>query len=174
MNCKRIRKLILADYSDGETSPELTKKINDHLKVCERCRRFKEAVEKTAIGPFKNAREFVPPDTLWVKIREALLYEQRRNADSVFFRLSGLLRTIFIVKKPVLALAFAAAVIIMGVAFMNVRRSNEEIASYLDTQADFIAHLDSDTVPDNKSYMNMDVNMENILSRRNFCECLYV
>ena len=84
MNCKNIQELILTGYSDGEITPELAKQIDEHLKICPGCRKFKEAVEETALSPFRNAQRFAPPDALWEKVREAVVYEKNRDTDGIF------------------------------------------------------------------------------------------
>jgi len=175
MNCKKIQELILIGYSDGEITPELVRQVDGHLKICGKCRKFKEAIEKTAVSPFKNAQRIAPPDALWEKVREAVVYEQSRNTNSIFSRLRGLLRAVFTIRKPILAFAAAMIVIIVTALFVRMRFNNGGIAGYLETQADFIAYLDTDISYGGAGYMNLDVRIEDILSRRrNFYEYSFV
>ncbi len=174
MNCKNIQELILTGYSDGEITPELAKEIDEHLKICPGCRKFKEAVEETALSPFRNAQRFAPPDALWEKVREAVVYEKNRDTDGIFLRLRDALRVIFNIRKPVLAFAAAAVVILVTTLFMRTHYYNEEIAGYLEDQVEFIAYLDTNVSSGSTDYMNLDVKIEDILSQRNFYAHLFV
>jgi len=169
-----MQELILTGYSDGEITPELAKRIDGHLKVCENCRKFKEAVAKMTVDPFKNAQKFTPPDALWEKIRSSVVYEQNRKQRSVFLELHDLLRSVFVIRKPVFAFAAAMVIIVVAALFVRMRFNNEEIAGYLENQIDFIAYLDTDVSLNNADYMNLDVKIEDILSRGNFYGYLYV
>ncbi len=157
MNCKRIQELIITDYSDGEISPELRREINDHLKVCEKCRQFKESIDKIAVGPFKNSRRLTPPDLIWERIKDNIVYENNRRAESSLSKLYSSLRAVFIFKKPVFAFAIIIMVIVVAAVFMKSRYDNNTVENYLKEQYDFIAYLDADTSPGNAGFMNLDI-----------------
>ena len=175
MNCKKVQEFILTGYSDGEIAPDFARQIDGHLKVCLKCRKFKENVEKTALSPFRNAQRLTPPDALWGKVRAAIVHEQAKDTDNIFSGLRDLLHTILIIRKPAFAFAAAVVIVFAGALFMKMRLGNDNIAGYLESQVDFMAYLDTDIPSNSMDYMNLDAEIENTLSRgRNFYEYSFV
>lgn len=116
MNCKKARELILTDYIDGELKPELRKEIEGHLHLCKGCRKLLCDLQESAVKPFKQLEELVPPEAVWDNIREAIR-EKEENVFSLSDWFRQVLGRISYIPRPAFAVTMATAVIVMGVFF---------------------------------------------------------
>ena len=63
MNCRKIQKLLMTDYIDGELKEKMRIKILNHLAACEECRQFEKTLQKETVSLFKAAEKKTPPTT---------------------------------------------------------------------------------------------------------------
>ncbi|MCM8823709.1 MAG: zf-HC2 domain-containing protein [Candidatus Omnitrophica bacterium] len=83
MNCRRIRKIILADYIDNEISRGLKEKVDKHLSLCLDCRSFFESLVKEIREPLREEEEIKPPELVWVKIKNYILSRNKERGLSI-------------------------------------------------------------------------------------------
>jgi len=72
MRCRKIRNLIITDYTDNEISPENRNLVDRHLKDCGRCREYKAVLTGSAVEPFRKIITVEPSDSVWRGIKEAI------------------------------------------------------------------------------------------------------
>lgn len=73
----------MTEYLDKELAAEDRSGIEQHLAGCAICRKFLEAVRKTAVTPFKEAGEMQPDGIVWERIAAKL--ESRRERLGIGF-----------------------------------------------------------------------------------------
>lgn len=105
MKCEKMKDIIITDYIDGFCTQSEAAEIESHLKECEDCRRFLEAVRNRAILPFGEAGDQKAPDTLWNAVRDRI--EERKSESQVISIKSFLKHYVF--SKPVLSVVSIAA-----------------------------------------------------------------
>ncbi len=142
MNCKKIRELILTDYTDNRLDEKTRKNLDEHLAACPGCASLATSVKKYAIEPFKKAVSLDPPERLWDNIRAAIEPEATPPFAQVlidnFLRLISLPKSIFTLSSA-LALILIAFVSIRSPQFF-VRLENHRLASaYLEEEMETIA-----------------------------------
>ena len=155
MNCKEIQELIMTDYIDGEIEEKLEKEVREHLKSCSRCQEFEGSLRKEAIEPFKKVEPVSPPEFTWSKIKRRIEEEKTKGW------LAGLgdgLRAIFTIRKPAVAAATIAVVIlIIAVIFTQLPFSRRNgLNEYLAEQAEFLSYLDKEET----SSLDLGTNLE--------------
>jgi hypothetical protein len=79
MNCKKIQDIIITDYIDNELDGQRQKEIKEHLDNCVACRAFQEALVAMVREPLHNAETAVPPEALWIKIKNRLEQEEENG-----------------------------------------------------------------------------------------------
>jgi len=133
MNGKCIEIGIIQAFLDGETSPELTAWVTDHIAMCDACAlQLAEADEETSIVFSALDREFnalVPTQRLWTRINETIAVEKSRL--SVWQRL---LAAFPLLQLSSPTFAAIAGVVMLVVAFAVVnglrnRASDDLVAS---------------------------------------------
>ncbi|MFH0731676.1 MAG: zf-HC2 domain-containing protein [Candidatus Omnitrophota bacterium] len=130
MNCKEIQEIIITDYLDNEISEGLRKEITLHLSACSECKRFEEAMRKTAVEPLKQAEKKNAPKALWYNIKDKI-----ESAPKPAF---------FHMPRPAFAAAAILTVLIIAFSFimrLSVRHDTAEV--YLQEQAQFLVSLTS-------------------------------
>ncbi len=151
MNCKKIKELIITDYVDGEIDLTLRKKIEGHLKVCNQCRQFMQALRQSAIEPFKGAKRNIPPESVWRNIESAIEQQRTRN---VFGNIIDKIYTLFPVRKPALVVAAIIAIVLIALVIMKPPfDSRNAINAHLNEQVEFLAAINSGYEP---AYPDMD------------------
>jgi hypothetical protein len=142
MDCKRIKALILTDYSDGEIGAGLKEEIEAHLTACAVCREWAGVLRKTAIEPFKKTEEAKPPDIVWHRIKEAIMSEEERQPAGLFERMRDFLQGAYAVPKPVYATAAIMFVLLMVAVFARLPiQQQREVNKYLQEEMEFVVNL---------------------------------
>ncbi|MFA6078733.1 MAG: zf-HC2 domain-containing protein [Candidatus Omnitrophota bacterium] len=113
MKCKRINKLILTDYIDGNLRGDDLKEVELHLGSCPSCRALAQDL-RGASKLFKGAAHQEVPSEIWYRIRNELSAAPvRRN-----FREAVLahVRYHLSLLKPAVVMACAAALLLFVLA----------------------------------------------------------
>jgi predicted anti-sigma-YlaC factor YlaD len=138
MDCEKIKSL-LTEYIDGELGNGPRGEIESHLQSCHNCRRLKEALTESSVEPLKMAQRVKAPEDLWQKIKGKI--EETKEgpiAESVLERL----RLALHVRRPAIALATAAVVLLIAIAIITSQMQRPgPIARYIEEQADFFIYL---------------------------------
>ena len=163
MECKKIQKLLLTDYIDGEASDALKNEVERHVNICHTCRRFERDLLKTAIEPLRKAKESKPPDLVWNHIKEtlgretlgkealgkeAIILEERGKSGGFLAQVLDYLLDIChwgslsSISKPVLALATVlCAVLVLIATIIRFQTNNQRVAQVEpDKQVEYLAH----------------------------------
>ncbi|MBN1794039.1 MAG: zf-HC2 domain-containing protein [Candidatus Omnitrophica bacterium] len=136
MKCKKVKDLILTDYSDGRLDAAGNEAVRRHLAACAGCRAFAEEVQKTVVEPLRRQAPEMPPARVWEMIERRIgeddalpLQESENIGDLIVRALLGL--------RPAAAVVFAACLI---VAFFVIsqRTSENAIEEYLAEQGSFL------------------------------------
>ncbi len=142
MDCKKIKELILTNYSDGEIDAGSRKEVETHLAACTACRQLADALRKTAIEPFKKVEAAKPPDVVWYRIKEAIISGQQRQPAGLFERVRDLLQGAYHVPRPIYATAAVAFVLLMVAVFARLPVQQQKVVNkYLQEEMEFIVNL---------------------------------
>lgn len=117
MNCEEIRRLLAADYIDGELDEAARADVVRHLESCARCRQFEEAVLRAAVEPFRHERASSAPASIWDRVVQAL-DQKREEAGRASVRVGW--ERLFTVRKIVYAAASLAAIILIASVLIRV------------------------------------------------------
>ena len=160
MNCKKIKELIITDYLDGEIDLTLKKEIEGHLKVCNQCRQFVQALRQSAVEPFKDAKRNMPPESVWRNIESAI--EQQRTKN-VFGNIADKIYALFPVRKPAFVVATIITIALIALVIMRPSfDSRNAINAHLNEQIEFLAATNNDyesAYPD-MAYTGLGTNIE--------------
>ncbi|MFH1868118.1 MAG: zf-HC2 domain-containing protein [Candidatus Omnitrophota bacterium] len=142
MNCERIRELIATDYIDGEAEQTAISKVDEHLKGCEGCRKYKDELLESAIKPFEKAGVEVPSEKVWNSIEAAVeSKEQLQNSGSIIDMLHSLLRP----RQAAFAFATAAVIMIMvNIFVISPARKQGVLNAYLQEEMASLYGLNGD------------------------------
>lgn len=135
MKCDKIKELLLTDHADGELSPEMMEQVEAHLLTCPACMELRGTLLLNVLDPLRNAEELTPPESLWQKIRTSI--EPAEERQSVI----DLLRDIFVVKHPLVALATVASLLVAGIFFTRNFVEHRDLNYYMAEQVDFLISL---------------------------------
>jgi len=116
MECKKVRDRLIAEYGDKELGPEENAEVERHLDVCPDCRGFFQAVQKSAVIPFKEAGEIQPESVVWQRIQETL-EAKRSPSEGGFWKLVDIFVSRFPFPVPLMRAAFVTA-LILGVVVL--------------------------------------------------------
>jgi anti-sigma factor RsiW len=143
MDCKKIQELIMTDYIDAEASEPLRKEIETHLKTCEGCREFEQALRERVSNPFRKLEETKPPEEIWQRIKETIEDEQAEQyAPPLLERLLDFLRNSFTARRPVFAFSTAISVIVVALFFLaGPFHKQQLVKDYIEEQAEFMVSL---------------------------------
>jgi predicted anti-sigma-YlaC factor YlaD len=145
MNCKKARELIMTDYSDGELSRALTKKIERHLLICSECRQLTLELRKRAIEPFKKAEEVKPSDSVWYQIREAIASGESQQPEGFLAYLRDIWRGAYYLPRPVYATAAVMVIILAVTVFARQPLTKQKLVNqYLKEEMEFLVNLRSE------------------------------
>lgn len=72
MRCRAVRKVLAADYCDGEIEGAAREDIERHLGGCAACRAHWLALRRAAVEPFRDAPPLAAPAPLWERVRERI------------------------------------------------------------------------------------------------------
>jgi predicted anti-sigma-YlaC factor YlaD len=142
MNCKKIQKLIMTDYIDGEASGAVASRIKTHLSHCSDCRAFEQAVRQKSAILFKDLDPVQPPAEVWQNIKEAIREDQTQYAPSFLERLFDFLRESFVVRRPTYALATVFTIILaIGIFLQTPFHKQMLVKDYLSQKSAFMVAM---------------------------------
>ena len=75
-NCKKIKELVLTDYTDERLDKASRDKVEEHLSQCVACQNFAREVKSNLIMPFEKVSRQEVPGHLWSKIQQKIQQEQ--------------------------------------------------------------------------------------------------
>ena len=111
MDCRKMREIILTDYTDKKLSGHALTEVEAHLASCTQCRELASGVVSLE-NTLRSARRISPPPELWERIRAEF---SRENSGAAlarkFFESIRLLTLRF---RPAIV-AVACAIIIFAV-----------------------------------------------------------
>ena len=147
MNCKKARRLLAADYTDGELDAAARAEVERHIGACAGCGRFGEELRRLAVEPLRNAPRVAAPASLWPRVLGAIQREEERGARAALRRVWRVLRL------PSVAYAAASAAAAVIVAATGLRGplapprgsraaavDAEELHAYLEEQYSILAY----------------------------------
>jgi anti-sigma factor RsiW len=159
MECKKIKELILTDYSDGEIDAGLKEEIEAHLAACAVCRQLAGALRKTVIEPFKKIEAVKPPDVIWYRITEAIMSEKERQPAGLFERVRDFLQGAYSVPRPVYATAAIMFVLLMAAVFARLPVQQQRVVNkYLQDEMEFVVNLKAE--PTTAAYDSLATKIE--------------
>ena len=139
MKCKKIQKLILADYTDGEMTASDRQKVADHIRTCENCRALEKRLKESIIAPLARTEHVHPPKEVWSRIKGAI---EEPAPESITGNIADFLRGLFAVRKPVLvAVSLLVLVLVGGVFAKTYFAGRDTVNTYLEEQLDFLDSL---------------------------------
>ena len=142
MNCKKMRELLLTDYLDKQTEPELSTKVEEHLRICPECRRLEAEIRRAIVVPFKDAKGPQAPQYLWRNIKERIA-QRESSRRSLLDRLREKLQ---VFSFPAPALTFASTMVILLAVFGLIAKQNidkNQISDYFSQQISFYSVLNN-------------------------------
>ena len=119
MECKKIQELLLTDYPDGEVRGRLKNKVEEHLRTCLECRQFEHTLRREAIEPFKNSIKIKPRASVWNRITEAIVLEERRKSEGFIGKIQDFFRRIF--SMPRIAYTLATVITVLFILVMAIK-----------------------------------------------------
>jgi len=143
MKCKKVKDMILTDYSDKEIKPEQRELIEKHLAQCKACREFASMVRKSAMDPFRKVKTQRPLDSIWHRIKETVEVEaQQETRPYPVPNLIDKLKNFIYIPRPVFAVATVmVAVLALGI-FTKLYINKQEITRVRsEEQVEYLAHL---------------------------------
>lgn len=158
MKCEKIQELLLSDYPDGEVKGKRKNKVEEHLRTCPECREFEQTLREVAIEPFKRAINMKPRDSVWNRIREAVIFDKRQASEGIPDKLQHCLRRIFFRPRTVFTLATVIiAVFILTVMAIKLQPHNQKVATVqpkeeIEYLNDFIEEAEYFSVDENGGY----------------------
>lgn len=113
MNCKKIKDMILTDYTDGVLKKDDLEKVEAHLRSCPSCRNLAQTSRDLG-NILRSVKKEEPPSRVWNNIREGLskkpdwriLFEEAAEKIG-----SGILRL-----RPAFGFAAALATVLLVLA----------------------------------------------------------
>ena len=149
MKCRKMQKLILTDYVDGELREDLRKEVECHVRTCARCRELLQKVQGAVVEPLHRSERIQPPESLWNDIKDSI---EHREAESPLETLRDRFRAILPPRKPVLAVITVSILfIVMGVLASTIFIRKNVLNIYLEDQMSFLDSLNNgngQTYPD--------------------------
>ncbi|MFA5167782.1 MAG: anti-sigma factor [Candidatus Omnitrophota bacterium] len=141
MECKKVQDRLITEYADKELGPEENAEIEQHLTACPECRTFFEAVQRSAVIPFKEAGEIQPDSVVWRRIQEKIEAEQSRSGHW-FGKLADVLVPLLRMPSPVFRGAFVTALILVVVVLAKWPSSYADpVYNYMSEQMTFMGEL---------------------------------
>jgi hypothetical protein len=145
MNCRKAKDLILSDYTDNELSLRIKTEIDKHLEKCAACRKFQETLQDKIIQPLKQAKEIMPPDYVWERIREEIEAKTSQCEQPGFSIFTALRQKCL--RRPQGVFAAALAVIAIFFALFLTKSSLDDkrhLNEYFADQVEFFNYLGDD------------------------------
>jgi anti-sigma factor RsiW len=114
MECKKVQDRLITEYLDNELDAGECSGIEGHLSGCASCREFLEAIQKSAVAPFKEAGALQPDSVVWRRIEREIEAERARS-ENWFVKLADLLVPLLKMPQPVFRVAFVTVLILVVV-----------------------------------------------------------
>ncbi|MFH1355145.1 MAG: hypothetical protein ABIH19_03245 [Candidatus Omnitrophota bacterium] len=100
MRCKKVEEMLKLDYADNRLNSKQTQCIREHLAACPKCTELEaELVIQRKLLQGEERKEV--PETLWFKIRDAIIHERVNQEESKATRFAwhpaGVLISVFAV-----------------------------------------------------------------------------
>lgn len=160
MECRKIQKLILSDYTDGELNSDSQKQVQDHLSGCAKCGQFQQDLQSTIIDPLRKAELLQPPESVWQTIKSTIEDRETQTAKPLaesIDRFRERLRVLLIPRKPAFAVAVVTILILVVGIFSKVSINKRNVLNiYLEEQITFLDCLDAKGGHDS-SYAGSDI-----------------
>ncbi len=118
MECKKAQDRLITGYVDHELGSREQAEVERHLKVCQDCRGFLAAVQKSSMASFKDGRELQPDGIVWERIRERIELGQAKS-ENWFGKLADFLEPFGRIYQPVFRVAFVTAMILVVVVMVQ-------------------------------------------------------
>lgn len=143
MECKKVQDRLLTEYADKELGREENDEVERHLTACRDCREFFEAVQRSAVAPFKEAGAMQPDAAVWQRIQEEIEAERSRSRNG-FWKLADALAPFLRMPQPVFRAAFVTALILVVVVLAQwPARYADPVYGYLSEQMVFMSGLEA-------------------------------
>ncbi|MFA5159064.1 MAG: anti-sigma factor [Candidatus Omnitrophota bacterium] len=141
MECKKVQDRLIAEYGDKELGLEENAEVERHLTACPDCRGFFEAVQRSAVIPFKEAGEMQPDSVVWQRIQEKIEAKQSRSVGG-FWKLVDIFVSRFPFPVPLVRVAFVTALILVVVVLAKWPSSYADpVYNYMSEQMTFMGEL---------------------------------
>ncbi len=141
MECKKVQDRLITEYVDKELGPEGNTAVEQHLAACLNCREFFEAVQKSAVVPFKEAGEMQPESTVWQGILKKIEAEPAHSWNW-FGKLADAVVPLLRMPQPVFRAAFVTALILGVVVLARWPSGNADpVYGYIAEQMTFMSGL---------------------------------
>ena len=141
MDCKKMQDRLLGEYPDKELGPVKNAEVEGHLAGCAGCREFYVALQAAAVAPFREAKEILPDEVVWLRIREQIDSE-KQHAGGWFGRLADLFISRFPVPIPLMRAGFVTALILVVVVLARWPSGSIDPAyAYMEEQMTFMTEL---------------------------------
>lgn len=141
MGCKKVQDRLITGYEDKELGPEENAEVERHLAVCPACREFFEAVQRSAVLPFKGTGEMQPDSIVWQRIQGKIEAKQSR-AGHWFGKLADALIPLLRMPPPVFRVAFVTTLILVAVVLAKWPDSYADpVYGYISEQMTFMSDL---------------------------------
>jgi anti-sigma factor RsiW len=133
MDCAKIRKLIMTDYTDSEIDPAIKSQVDSHINSCSTCRELLESVKQASVEPFKDTEVLKAPEAAWESIKTQI---ERQKQPPLNENITEKLYTFIHTPRYVLSLTAAAAVLLIvlsaaGNIFYKRSTTNHYLAEHL-------------------------------------------
>lgn len=112
MECKKAQELILTNYLDGQMDDVQRVRLKIHFATCPGCEEFASIAKKAVIDPIARMKRVSAPESLWPRIKEAIIAAEQPEAGLVA-RFREKAKLIFAI--PRLAFTFATAILFISV-----------------------------------------------------------
>ncbi len=140
MKCKQVQEWILTDYLDGEMSLQDKNVLESHLKTCATCREFASAVKKISMEPFQDLRKENPPDVVWSRIKESILFPHEEQEPFWKKFLEGRRESWVFKPQPAFAMGLVVVLfigVILGSTSFYQQAKNKKVQE----QVEYLAYL---------------------------------
>ncbi|NQT32735.1 MAG: anti-sigma factor [Candidatus Omnitrophica bacterium] len=143
MKCKKIRDIILSDYTDGELSSDRQKLIEDHLKGCPACREFLEELTGGIVTPLRESGHVKPPAEVWNRIERAIGEKEKSGAgETLLDWIKARAELPVLRRKPAFVLAtILVAFLLAGGITARYFSERRGVNTYIEEQFDFLDSL---------------------------------
>ncbi|MCA9398890.1 MAG: zf-HC2 domain-containing protein [Candidatus Omnitrophica bacterium] len=140
MNCQNVKDLILTDYLDEQLGPQQKSAVETHLKECQECRAYLDAVKNISALPFENGTQVRPPEEIWSNIKATIEHEQETSGVLQETTVPGFWQQLSILKRLALG---AVSLVLLIIAITTVQKMSYRpvVKSNNTAQIEYFAYL---------------------------------